>query len=109
MQDLVPTFEEDEVANLAAFYATQEPKSLHKPLTLRDWAQRCDRCHGPDGRSTDPRFPILAGQSETYLVQALRHYHGGERTSSMMYAMSFQMVENDIKNLAVYYAGKAVK
>jgi cytochrome c553 len=109
MQDLVPTLEQDEVVNLAAFYATKEPKSLPKPLTTKDWAQRCDRCHGPDGRSTDPRFPILAGQSEPYLVRALRLYHGGGRPSSTMYAMSFQMVEDDIKKLAAYYAGKTVK
>jgi cytochrome c553 len=109
MQDLVPTLEQDEVVNLAAFYATREPKSLRKHLTTRDWAQRCDRCHGPDGRSTDPRFPILAGQSEPYLVRALRLYHGGGRPSSTMYAMSFQMVEDDIKKLAAYYAGKTVK
>ena len=91
---------------MAAYYASKEPKTLpiRKPLTIGEWAARCNRCHGPAGRSTDSRFPILAGQDETYLAKTLKLYHGGDRTNPAMQAMSFLMAESDIDKLAAYYA-----
>lgn len=106
MRDLAAALTEDEVINLAAFYARQQPRPAPERLTTAEWARRCDRCHGPGGHSTDARFPILAGQSEAYLAGALRLYHGAKRASDMMYAISFQMSRDDIKRLAAYYAGK---
>ena len=46
------------IKNLAAFYAAQEPQApnVRKPLTTPQWAERCDRCHGVNGNSTDPRI-----------------------------------------------------
>jgi cytochrome c553 len=84
MRDAVSTLREKDINDMAAYYASKEPHALpiRKPLTVREWAARCDRCHGPGGRSTDSRFPILAGQDETYLVTTLKRYHGGERPNS---------------------------
>jgi len=106
MRDIVAALDKTEIADMSAYYAAKEPKALpvRKPLTTKEWAEKCDRCHGPGGNSTDPRFPILAGQSQAYLVKTLKHYHGGERGNPMMYAMSFAMNEADILKLAAYYA-----
>ena len=106
MADAVATLREQDVKDLAAFYATQEPKALpiRKPLTIAEWTERCGRCHGANGNSADERFPILAGQDEAYLIRAMGLFHGGERANEMMYAMSFQMSASDIRNLAAYYA-----
>ena len=60
--------------------------------------------HGADGNSADSRFPVLAGQDEAYLAAAMALYHGGERESTLMSAMSFLMTESDMKKLAAYYA-----
>ncbi len=106
MREAVATLRETDIKNMAAFYASQEPKALplRKPLTIKEWVSRCNRCHGPDGRSTDPRFPILTGQDEAYLIKTLKLYHGGDRPSSLMQAMSFLMAESDILKLAAFYA-----
>jgi len=106
MADAVETLRDEDVKDLAAFYATKEPKAplIRKPLTVAEWTERCSRCHGSGGNSTDQRFPILAGQDQTYLETALEHYHGGSRVNAMMFAMSFLMGESDIKKLAAYYA-----
>lgn len=106
MREAISALSEKEIADLAAFYAATEPKALpvHRPLTTAEWVKNCDRCHGPYGNSEDARFPVIAGQSEAYLVKALKHYHLGERPSSMMYAMSFPMSETDIRKLAAHYA-----
>ena len=64
MKGLAASLDDSAVKNVAAFYAGQEPKqpNVRKPLTAEEWAQRCDRCHGVNGNSTDPRLPALAAQ-----------------------------------------------
>lgn len=111
MREAVSTLREKDIKDMAAYYASKEPKALpiRKPLTIGEWAARCNRCHGPAGRSADSRFPILAGQDEVYLTKTLKLYHGGERTSPAMKAMSFLMAESDIKKLAAYYARQPAK
>lgn len=108
MQDAVAAVRDADIADISAFYATKAPKALpiRKRLTTAEWVENCNRCHGPNGKSTDPRFPILAGQSESYLIKALKHYHDGDRSNSMMIAMSYPMSESDIRKLAAYYAAQ---
>lgn len=106
MHDQVLALRDKDVKDLAAYYASKEPQALpiRKPLTLTEWTARCSRCHGPQGNSTDARFPVLAGQSASYLAKALELYHGGERPSELMFAMSFPMTKSDIDKLTAYYA-----
>ncbi|MCR4283371.1 MAG: c-type cytochrome [Bauldia sp.] len=106
MRDQVLPLRDQDVKDLAAYYASQEPQALpiRKPLTLAEWTARCSRCHGANGNSTDTRFPVLAGQDDAYLAKAMALYHGGDRSNTLMYAMSFLMAESDIKSLAAYYA-----
>ena len=106
MRDRVLTLRDQDVADLAAYYAAKEPQALplRKPLTLAEWTARCGRCHGANGNSTDPRFPVLAGQDKDYLAKAMEQYHLGTRDNQLMFAMSFLMSQSDIENLAAYYA-----
>ncbi len=106
MRAQVTPLREQDVKDLAAFYASKEPKALpvRKLLTVAQWTEKCSRCHGANGNSTDTRFPVLAGQDEAYLAKAMALYHGGERSSTLMSAMSFLMTESDMKKLATYYA-----
>ena len=94
------------IKNLAAYYAAQEPRppKVEKPLTTAEWVQRCDRCHGVNGNSTDPRTPALAAQRIEYLVKGLRAYQTGARKDSVMAAMSSSLTDADIDALAAYYA-----
>ena len=106
MKGLAATLDEAAAKNLAAFYANQQPQSTNvpKPLTTAEWAQRCDRCHGVNGNSTDPRLPALAAQRVEYLEKVLHAYRTGERKSPQMAAMSDVLTEADVENLAAYYA-----
>jgi cytochrome c553 len=99
------------VKNLAAYYANQAPQApkVRKPLTLEEIAQRCDRCHGVGGNSTDPRSPALAAQRPEYLERVMRAYQTGERKSSAMTAMLDGLSEVDIKGLAAYYASQKAR
>ena len=106
MKGLAATLDEAAVKNLAAFYANQQPQptNVRKPLTTAEWAQRCDRCHGVNGNSTDPRLPALAAQRVEYLERTLHAYRTGDRKSPQMAAMSEGLTEADVENLAAYYA-----
>ena len=79
------------------------------PLTTTEWIARCERCHGTDGNSTDPRFPMLAGQNAAYLEAALASYVSGSRSNSIMHAMSDPLSEADIRRLVDYYATREPK
>jgi len=92
--------------DMAAFYASQEPQmpKVRKPLSLAEWEERCDRCHGVNGNSTDPRSPALAAQRADYLERVLRAYEKGERKSAEMAAMSHVLTDAEIEGLAAFYA-----
>jgi len=106
MKTLAGPLDDTTMKNIAAYYAAQEPQALNvrPPSTTQEWTQKCDRCHGLNGNSTDPRIPALAAQRVEYLQTALREFQTGARTSSEMHAMSDVLSEDDIKNLATYYA-----
>lgn len=106
MKGLAASLDEAAAKDLAAYYANQQPQptSVRKPLTTAEWAQRCDRCHGVNGNSTDPRLPALAAQRVEYLETVLHAYRTGERKSPQMAAMSDVLTEADVENLAAYYA-----
>jgi cytochrome c553 len=97
---------EPAIADLAAYYARQQPQQpkVIKPLTLAEWVQRCDRCHGINGNSTDPRTPAIAAQRVDYLQKALKAYQGSQRRSSVMAGMSASLTDADVASLAAFYA-----
>ena len=100
------SLDESTVKNMGAYYANQtpQPPKFRKPLTTAELAQRCDRCHGVDGNSTDPRSPALAAQRADYLEKVMRAYRKGERRSNAMTAMLDEVSDAQIDSLAAHYA-----
>jgi cytochrome c553 len=70
----------------------------------RQKALMCQTCHGLDGKAKIPEAPNLAGQSEVYLVKALNDYRSGARKNDMMSLVAPTLKDNDIDDLAAYYA-----
>jgi len=105
MKSAVSALTDTAIKDLAAYYAGLQPQQpkVEKPLTTAEWVQRCDRCHGYNGNSTDPRTPALAAQRIEYLDKSLRAYQKGTRKDSVMAAMSNSLTENDVAALAAYY------
>jgi len=102
---------DSEIQDLAAFYAAQKPlkRDVRVPFTSAEWIERCARCHGANGNSTDPRFPMLAGQNEGYLREAIKSYSAGARLETVMHAMSEPLSEVDIERIVSYYAAQEPK
>ncbi len=65
----------------------------------------CSQCHGIKTPSADAPFPPLAGRDFAYLKSALEQYRDKTRKSDIMNAIAGSLSDNDIDNVAAYYAG----
>ncbi|MDD2053125.1 cytochrome c4 [Pseudomonas putida] len=66
----------------------------------------CGACHGPDGNSMAPNFPKLAGQGETYLKKQLHDIKSGKRQVLEMTGMLTNLSDQDIADIAAYFASQ---
>lgn len=64
----------------------------------------CMACHGPGGASTTPTFPKLAGQHEGYLFKQMVDVQSGERIVASMVGILDGLTEDDLLDIAAYYA-----
>lgn len=65
----------------------------------------CAACHGEKGISVNPLWPNIAGQHETYLLKQLKDYKVGKtRSNPNMNAIVAGLSEEDMQDLAAYYA-----
>jgi cytochrome c553 len=63
----------------------------------------CVACHGANGQGVPPN-PALTGKTEDQIAQALNDYKSGKRNNPVMKAFATQLTDQDIANLATYYA-----
>lgn len=76
------------------------------PERGRAVAAVCAPCHGADGVSPSPAFPILAGQHEIYLANSIRAYQSGQRTDAVMGGSVRTLTEQQIEDVAAWYASQ---
>jgi cytochrome c553 len=66
-------------------------------------AATCAGCHGANGEGKNP-YPALAGKSEASLVEAMQDYKSGKRSNAIMKGFVAKLSDEDMANLAAYYA-----
>ena len=66
----------------------------------------CVACHGEDGNSASNLYPKIAGQHPSYLEKQLTQFKNGERSDPIMIGMVAALSEQDIKDLAAYFAAQ---
>ncbi|MGH8381433.1 c-type cytochrome [Pseudomonas sp.] len=66
----------------------------------------CGACHNPDGNSLAPNFPKLAGQGEKYLEKQLHDIKSGKRTVLEMTGMLAAFNDQDMADIAAYFASQ---
>jgi len=69
-------------------------------------AAACVACHGPDGNSTNPAVPTLAGQVGTYLHWQLLLYRDKRRVDAQMAPIAAALSETDMADLAAFFAAQ---
>jgi len=104
---------DQDMADIAAYLQGSAPI---KPTTAvvgkaPEQVAACTACHGGTGTGTGqpitPTPPVLAGQHEDYLEQALTAYRNGRRKNAVMGTMAQMLkTENDIKTAAEYFAAQ---
>lgn len=66
-------------------------------------SEDCADCHGDDGLG-DEDFPGISGMGEADFIAAMKEYQDGTRSDKMMVKQTKGLSEEDIANLAAYYA-----
>jgi cytochrome c553 len=104
------------LAGAAALLALGSGARADEPdAATRAYAERvaitvCGTCHGPDGNSTNPKYPRLAGQNPNYLATQLKAFRSQTRGDpdaiGYMWGMAAELDDATIQALAAYYAGQ---
>ncbi len=73
----------------------------------------CAACHNADGNSSVEMYPKLAGQNASYLFKQLKEFKAAAegkagRSNAIMAGMVMPLSEQDMQDLAAYFAGKTV-
>jgi cytochrome c553 len=120
MTDIATALDEAVIADVAAYYAGQPQRNLN-PVTLAESPPAivqlvelgdphrnippCAACHRA-GAGGPIEAPVLAEQSDEYLVQQLKLYASGQRRNDVygrMRLIASRLTEGEIKELAAYY------
>jgi len=64
----------------------------------------CQACHGVQGIAILPDAPNLAAQPQEYLERSLKAFRAGERKNEIMNLMAKPLSDEDIHDLAAYFA-----
>ena len=72
----------------------------------KEKAATCTICHGPEGNSSNTTWPNLAGQHAEYIEKQLNDFRSGRRKNDQMSPLAMPLSDQDIADLAVYYAAQ---
>jgi cytochrome c553 len=97
---LQPDFKTSNVVMTSDMLRRTDPVSIGRGATL---AQRCAICHGPQGVS-DANSPNLAGQYAAVTYKELNDFKSGARLNAVMGPFAANMSNQDMLDLAAYYA-----
>jgi cytochrome c553 len=97
---LQPDFKTSNVVVTSEMLRRSDPVSIGRGATL---AQRCAICHGPQGVS-DANSPNLAGQYAAVIYKELNDFKSGARVNAVMSPFAANMTNQEMLDLAAYYA-----
>src|SRR6266699_2963013 len=74
--------------------------------TAVEKAQPCFACHGPEGNSQNPDYPVLAGQTWRYIYIELKDFKEGRRNDPQMSPMAANLSRDDMIQLGQFFAAQ---
>lgn len=96
-------------------HASEEAHAKADPAKGKVIAETvCVACHGADGNSQVAANPILAGQGEEYLYKQLKNFKAVDgkpavRNNAIMGGMTAALSDEDMKNVAAWFASQKTK
>lgn len=112
MQAQAASLSDQDMTDIAAYYSAMEGNSRPSLVNSarralgEEKSVQCAACHAKTGDGDQPGFPKLAGQYESYIVQALKDYRSGERNNAIMKGFSANLTIDDIEALAAWFASQ---
>jgi cytochrome c553 len=94
------------VAMAAAACSAYAQLTAAQMAAVREKAQPCAACHGPDGNSQNPDYPILAGQTWRYIYVQLKDFQEGRRSDPQMSPMAMGLSRDDMIALGNFFAAQ---
>lgn len=121
MGGMVAALSDQDMKNVAAWYASQTQKNEQAQTKAVEAAQKlyragdaarglpaCAACHGPAGAGIPAQYPRIGGQFSEYTEAQLKAFRSGERANDpnrMMRAVAAKMSDAEIKAVSDYVAG----
>ena len=121
MGGMVAALTDQDMKNVAAFYASQVQKGeqaksqaieagqkLYRAGNASKGLPACAACHGPAGAGIPAQYPRIGGQFAEYTEAQLKSFRAGERANDpnrMMRAVADKMSDTEIKAVSDYIAG----
>lgn len=122
MAGMVAALSDDDMKNLAAYFAVQKPKlraardvalakqgeAIYRGGVVAKGIAACSSCHAPNGAGMPAQFPRVAGQHAEYTLAQLTAFRAGQRVNDqaqMMRTVAAKMNDQEIKAVAEYIAG----
>ena len=88
----------------AAGDKTRAATNVSEYAPVAELLEQCASCHGEKGASTQPEFPILAGQHFYYLYVQLKDFKSGSRKDEVMGPVVADLAKSQMKLLAKYFS-----
>jgi cytochrome c553 len=67
-------------------------------------AATCTACHGLNGNSVNPEWPVIAGQNAAYSRDQIARIRDGKRVAPLMQPMVKDLTDQDIADIAAFFA-----
>jgi cytochrome c553 len=110
MRNLVTTIRYLTLLAAVAVAATAPARGQNAPAAtsaaIAQKAATCVPCHGPNGNSENPAFPVLAGQSWRYIYIQLKDFKEARRSDPAMSPMVADLSRDDMIALGNYFAAQ---
>jgi cytochrome c553 len=91
---------------LCAFQVATAVAATPDDLGVGEKAQVCFACHGVNGNSQNPDYPILAGQSWRYVYVQLKDFKEGRRSDAQMSPIAANLSRDDMIALGNFFAAQ---
>jgi len=112
MQAQAANLSDSDMADIAAFFSQMTGNSKPSLVSEAEAKQgeklsaSCAACHGQTGDGDQVTFPKLAGQYNSYLIQALKDYRSGERDNPIMSGQAVNLSIGQIEALSAYFSSQ---
>ena len=105
MSVVAKSLDDQSIADLAAWYSAHSvATSLPQGKSEADAPEVCIACHGATGIGQVENVPNLAGESAIYIDTQLKAFRLGKRTDEVMSAIAADLSNDEIRDLADWYA-----